>query len=114
MSAFDLSTYILASFSTVDEVRHALDPANFTVVNYQLSQAGMAVLLKTGLLGPIGQPMIHLAVHDTKHDSLVIEFEGDYQPSLLYSLRSGDVPAGLSYCSRIFEYVCPITPALPK
>ena len=56
MSAFDLSTYILASFSTVDEVRHALDPANFTVVNYQLSQAGMAVLLKTGLLGPIGQP----------------------------------------------------------
>ena len=76
MSALDLSTYILASFSTVEEVRQALDPAHFSVVNFQLSAAAMAILTSTGLLAPGGYPLMHLGIHDAAHNSLVIEFTG--------------------------------------
>ena len=76
MSALDLSTYILASFSTVEEVRQALDSAYFSVVNFQLSAAAMAILMNTGLLAPGGYPLIHLGIHDAAHNSLVIEFTG--------------------------------------
>ena len=74
VSAMDLSTYILASFATVEDVRQALNPANFTVVNFHLSDSAMAVLIEAGLLAPQGHPFIHLGVSDAKHDSLVIEF----------------------------------------
>ena len=76
MSALDLSTYILASFTTVQEVKEALDPAHFTVVNFQLSQAAMDVLLASGLMAAGGYPTIHLGIHDAMHNSLVIEFTG--------------------------------------
>ena len=76
MSALDLSTYILASFTTVQEVKEALDPAHFTVVNFQLFQAAMDVLLASGLLAPGAYPTIHLGIHDAMHNSLVIEFTG--------------------------------------
>ena len=76
MSALDLSTYILASFTTVQEVKEALDPTHFTVVNFQLSHAAMDVLLASGLMAAGGYPTIHLGIHDAMHNSLVIEFTG--------------------------------------
>ena len=76
MSALDLSTYILASFTTVQEVKEALAPTHFTVVNFQLSQAAMDVLVASGLLAPGAYPTIHLGIHDAMHNSLVIEFTG--------------------------------------
>lgn len=76
LSAIDLSTYILASFATVEEVRKALDPATFSVVNFRLSPAATATLRESGLLSPEGFPLIHLGLHDASHDSLVVEFEG--------------------------------------
>ena len=76
MSALDLSTYILASFTTVQEVKEALDPAHFTVVNFLLSQAAMDELLASGLMAAGGYPTIHLGIHDAMHNSLVIEFTG--------------------------------------
>ncbi|CAK0734844.1 hypothetical protein CVIRNUC_000491 [Coccomyxa viridis] len=77
MSALDLSTYILASFTTVQEVKEALDPTHFTVVNFQLSHAAMDVLLASGLMAAGGYPTIHLGIHDAMHNSLVIEFTDD-------------------------------------
>ena len=74
VSAFDLSTYILASFATVEDVRRALSPADFSVVNFHLSEPAMALLKREGLLAPGGHPLIHLGVNDAKHDSIVIEF----------------------------------------
>ena len=74
MSAMDLSTYILASFATVEDARQALNPAHFTVVNFHLSESATTILKKEGLLAPEGHPFIHLGIHDAKHDSLVIEF----------------------------------------
>ncbi|CAL8465713.1 g5249 [Coccomyxa elongata] len=76
LSAIDLSTYILASFGTVVEVRKALDPARFSIVNFQLSSAATTTLRNSGLLSPEGFPLIHLGVHDAAHGSLVIEFQG--------------------------------------
>ncbi|BDA51598.1 probable choloylglycine hydrolase [Coccomyxa sp. Obi] len=76
LSAIDLSTHILASFGTVEEVRKALDPATYSVVNFQLSPAATTTLRNSGLLSPEGFPLIHLGLHDAAHDSLVIEFEG--------------------------------------
>ena len=76
MSALDLSTYILASFTTVQEVKEALNPSHFTVVNFQLSQTAMDVLMASGLLAAGGYPTIHLGIHDAAHNSLVIEFTG--------------------------------------
>ena len=77
LSAIDLSAYILSSFGTVEECRKALDPAVFSVVNFQMSPAATATLRNSGLLSPGGFPLIHLGLHDAAHDSLVIEFEGD-------------------------------------
>ncbi|CAL5225485.1 g8310 [Coccomyxa viridis] len=89
VSAMDLSTYILASFATVEQVRQAVDPASFTVVNFHLSDAAMAILKEAGLIAPQGHPFIHLGISDAKHDSLVIEFiEGN-----THALREN--PAGV-------------------
>ena len=88
MSALDLSTYILASFTTVQEVKKALDPAHFTVVNFQLSQAAIDVLLASGLMAAGGYPTIHLGIHDAMHNSLVIEFTG--MPEHLQPLSAPD------------------------
>lgn len=87
----DLSTYILASFATVEQVRQAVDPASFTVVNFHLSDAAMAILKEAGLIAPQGHPFIHLGISDAKHDSLVIEFiEGGPLPcTLLHSSIPG-------------------------
>ena len=92
VSAMDLSAYILASFATVEDVRQALNPANFTVVNFHLSDSAMAVLIEAGLLAPRGHPFIHLGINDAKHDSLVIEFiEGEANfshPCVISAVRS--------------------------
>ncbi len=87
VSAMDLSTYILASFATVEEVRKAVDPASFSVVNFHLSEPAMAILKEAGLIAPQGHPFIHLGINDAKHDSLVIEFiEGGPLPAYLPAL----------------------------
>lgn len=86
MSAMDLSTYILASFATVEQVRKAVNPAKLEVVNFYLSEPAMATLKKAGLLAPEGHPFIHFGITDAKHDSLVIEFvEGESIPSIPFT-----------------------------
>ena len=98
----DLSTYILSSFATVEQVRKAVNPANFTVVNFYLSDSAMTTLKEAGLIAPQGYPFIHLGIHDAKHGSLVIEFvEGRPLPpylSVLFTPRHAFVDPLL--CTR--------------
>jgi penicillin V acylase-like amidase (Ntn superfamily) len=67
---------MLANFGSVAEVRAALDPAKFSVVNFWMPARALRVLRDAGLIGDGGFATIHFAVHDARHDSLVIEFTG--------------------------------------
>ena len=79
VTALDLGAFILASFSTVEEVKQALNPTIFSVVNFQFSPKTQSALIATGLLGAYGYAFVHLIIHDAQHNSLVIEFKGESQ-----------------------------------
>ena len=76
ISALDLGAYMLANFGSVAEVRAALDPATFSVVNFWMPPRALQVVRSAGLVGDGGFATVHFAVHDARHDSLVIEFTG--------------------------------------